>query len=624
MASGPAKLYRSLDSAGGEIRVLQIHPAPSDKPISAIFTYLHLGRPHPQGAAFDALSYMWGDVTDKTQIQLDNEPFTISKRLAAILTTLRRETEPLVIWVDAVCINQDDLVERAAQVQLMRRIYSKADLVRVWLDEDIDISSPGFTKLAGLNAGSTIQDLGASPALWDPVLAIFQSAYWKRVWIQQEISNASAVSIHCKENTLSVASLIHYLRLCDEIQLSNVMQSSWWDWGTKKPSVILPARFAPPEHGADATLSQGTTLSPQDLDLLYTLQNVNSLKCTDERDRVYGVMFLVKDHAEGDIVVDYSSACLAFLLFANLFHAQQQGADAGPTWVPDWRHGHGSGMESKLPLLKKAGPGSRVPGSISADGLTLTVTGAKVGVVDRIFKDEFEVDVLSQSLLHFVSTCREMTRLAGRQTENSPGGSGDADETGTDEWKAVVRTLAMADFIAQFDKPGARDAIYASAAKLVEAANLEEDGFDASTYPLHRFSGMNEGHFKEAKVLVMFAWWAMISYVPFVTSVGTPGLVRKWAEPGDEIWLVEGSFSAGQWDWESSFFLVRISRQPNGSMAPMSKWIYHGFSLHVELPSTSVTPSLDKYILWLVGSNLPGCRAFHKTMLINMSEASNT
>lgn len=39
-------------------------------------------------------------------------------------------------WVDAVCINQDDLEERSAQVKIMPQVYSKARCVVVWLGDD--------------------------------------------------------------------------------------------------------------------------------------------------------------------------------------------------------------------------------------------------------------------------------------------------------------------------------------------------------------------------------------------------------------------------------------------------------------------------------------------------------
>lgn len=39
----------------------------------------------------------------------------------------------LNLWIDAICINQHDLAEKARQIPLMTRIYSTAARVLVWL-----------------------------------------------------------------------------------------------------------------------------------------------------------------------------------------------------------------------------------------------------------------------------------------------------------------------------------------------------------------------------------------------------------------------------------------------------------------------------------------------------------
>ena len=42
------------------------------------------------------------------------------------------------LWIDQVCINQEDPDERTMQVLLMREIYKKAAIVRVWLTKDTE------------------------------------------------------------------------------------------------------------------------------------------------------------------------------------------------------------------------------------------------------------------------------------------------------------------------------------------------------------------------------------------------------------------------------------------------------------------------------------------------------
>lgn len=48
---------------------------------------------------------------------------------------LRQELETLEIWIDSICINQNDVDERTSQVGIMREIYAKCTEVIIWLGE---------------------------------------------------------------------------------------------------------------------------------------------------------------------------------------------------------------------------------------------------------------------------------------------------------------------------------------------------------------------------------------------------------------------------------------------------------------------------------------------------------
>jgi Heterokaryon incompatibility protein (HET) len=106
---------------------------------------------------FEALSYTWGSPNDPLPITVlppatsgqdhrhGNADITVSEEKAAgndqgvtmmvtqnlhsALTRLRQSTASRTFWIDAVCINQADLKERAAQVKIMIRIYQQATLV---------------------------------------------------------------------------------------------------------------------------------------------------------------------------------------------------------------------------------------------------------------------------------------------------------------------------------------------------------------------------------------------------------------------------------------------------------------------------------------------------------------
>ena len=85
---------------------------------------------------YEALSYVWGGTTDMVPLRVHQDTIYITKNLALALRHLRRMASPRVLWIDALCINQIDIVERNHQVAQMRYIYENAVEVLVWLGEE--------------------------------------------------------------------------------------------------------------------------------------------------------------------------------------------------------------------------------------------------------------------------------------------------------------------------------------------------------------------------------------------------------------------------------------------------------------------------------------------------------
>ncbi|KAI1739551.1 heterokaryon incompatibility protein-domain-containing protein [Xylaria scruposa] len=91
---------------------------------------------------YTAISYMWGSPEDTKTITINGIPVTVGQNLAAALKCLRSSRVDKV-WVDAVCINQDDADERNAQVMRIRDIFGQSLAVTVWLGED-EMSGTGL------------------------------------------------------------------------------------------------------------------------------------------------------------------------------------------------------------------------------------------------------------------------------------------------------------------------------------------------------------------------------------------------------------------------------------------------------------------------------------------------
>jgi Heterokaryon incompatibility protein (HET) len=87
----------------------------------------------PNVLRYEALSYVWGDPAIKHAVEVDGKELFITTNLGAALRRLRRLNVTRIMRVDAICIDQDNIEERSAQLQLMARIYHGASSVVIWL-----------------------------------------------------------------------------------------------------------------------------------------------------------------------------------------------------------------------------------------------------------------------------------------------------------------------------------------------------------------------------------------------------------------------------------------------------------------------------------------------------------
>ncbi|KAI0864887.1 heterokaryon incompatibility protein-domain-containing protein [Xylaria cubensis] len=124
--------YDKKDSIprGNNIRILSL--AASETFTDPIHVSLSIASLKDQ-PTYEALSYCWGDASDKRLIFCDGRPFPVGQNLEEALRHLRQSEGARVLWIDAICINQNDFAERTSQVKLMRHIYQTASRVLVWL-----------------------------------------------------------------------------------------------------------------------------------------------------------------------------------------------------------------------------------------------------------------------------------------------------------------------------------------------------------------------------------------------------------------------------------------------------------------------------------------------------------
>ena len=147
---------------------------------------------------YEALSYVWGTSDSTASVLLHGHLAPVTQNLKTILRHLRKDKER-ILWIDALCINQNDVDERSHQVSEMHDIYSQAFRVIAYLGEAWEGISSTFELMAFAgnhsdhhwNSTSTknITSCGydvASVLQCDSIARFFSSPWWTRIWTVQE------------------------------------------------------------------------------------------------------------------------------------------------------------------------------------------------------------------------------------------------------------------------------------------------------------------------------------------------------------------------------------------------------------------------------------------------------
>ena len=117
----------------GGIRLLKLHLGTPDDKIVISFSLAHYDINYNDTIRYEALSYVWGSLTDKESIICNGGSLAITHGLLHAMRHLHSKGGHRTLWIDAICINQSDDQERSTQVPLMKFIFLRASSVLIWL-----------------------------------------------------------------------------------------------------------------------------------------------------------------------------------------------------------------------------------------------------------------------------------------------------------------------------------------------------------------------------------------------------------------------------------------------------------------------------------------------------------
>ncbi len=128
----------------GYIRLIHIEAGSDESPIVVRLVSTKLDSAPP----YEGLSYTWGIVEFTSTVTCDGGPLPVTQNLYDALKYLRQSDKERIMWIDAICINQTNDVERSKQVGIMKDIYKKAIHVVLWLGKETAEDADAFTLLS--------------------------------------------------------------------------------------------------------------------------------------------------------------------------------------------------------------------------------------------------------------------------------------------------------------------------------------------------------------------------------------------------------------------------------------------------------------------------------------------
>ncbi|KAJ3567559.1 hypothetical protein NPX13_g6723 [Xylaria arbuscula] len=155
--------YHPLPKSGNYVRIMELQPGKSGDVISFSLYAMRLKDSPP----FEGLSYEWKEKTGTVPVECHRERLLITPNCMAAFKRIRSNTEIMTLWVDAICINQEDNAERSEQVAMMARIFSRAKRVLMWIGEEKESTEAALTQVSKLHdLGIPLCDeLGGDPYL---------------------------------------------------------------------------------------------------------------------------------------------------------------------------------------------------------------------------------------------------------------------------------------------------------------------------------------------------------------------------------------------------------------------------------------------------------------------------
>ncbi|KAF5638772.1 het domain protein [Fusarium tjaetaba] len=344
-ASGVAEgksnsIYRGLELKDQQIRLLRLN-LDEDQPLKVTLVRKDL----QQAPVFWAISYVWGlpPTTLGPFLDVNGVQVPITDSLSSCLTCLRKQQADALIWVDAICINQNDDTEKAVQVSQMGKVYQTAEQVIIWMGPEQPDEKGVLTTISKLQQSTSKTKSEYQLRLDDVRLirSLLQRQWFIRTWIIQELVFASKPFLMHGSSRIEWNIFIEGVLEC-EARVQNTPGLAYQEGLFHRPAMALHTirqNYQGSRSGASPKRHKYSFLELVEM-FFYT-------RSSEARDKIFALLNLAHDMEDEAFRPDYGSEesvilsrCALHLVKSQhtldlIYHAGFGKGASFCRWIPD-------------------------------------------------------------------------------------------------------------------------------------------------------------------------------------------------------------------------------------------------------------------------------------------------
>jgi Heterokaryon incompatibility protein (HET) len=362
---------------------------------------------------YAAISYCWGDSRRCERIWCsDNEYLDVNVSAMSVVRNVAIRVQPSWVWLDQVCIDQENISEKESQVHMMNDIFRYASAVVAWVGDPSANSSLAMDHIKC--AANAIQDLKQSdqpitpdtlrqspgcrypsPA-WQALGDLLRRPWFQRVWVVQEIAVSEKAYLYHSGKKVDWSRLAFVIETLSELDLG--------EWCKDKKTLEYPRGY-----GSVRQMNKIRNYILQGMygDLPLVFRKTLDFDSTDPRDKVFAILGITRDGQNWRSRPDYHASIedvyiqsvvrmvrtqqllktkmvLDFLHLAGIGWPQR--LKFLPSWVPDWsrRTGRSFLYVTDGEWQFQAAGNSKPKINVDAISRKITLEGMLIGTVNVV------------------------------------------------------------------------------------------------------------------------------------------------------------------------------------------------------------------------------------------------